>query len=468
MSAAPAPAGQLPADPPPPRRSALAVVFLIVVMDLMGFGVIIPLLPFYATQYQASAVGVGLLFSLYSLCQMLAAPILGALSDRYGRRPVLIVSQLGSAAGYVLLGVVTQYHPGTASIALGLIYLSRVIDGLSGGNISTAQAYISDVTTAENRAKGMGMIGAAFGIGFAAGPALGGLLGDRPERVAWPAFAAAGFCLVATALTSFLLPESRPRRASARDVALTSEVEQDVAAPLLDQPDGEKPRTLAYARPRLVDRVGIAGALRRPMLVQLMLIGFASMAAFVMMESQCALFLSRPDTFGWGPRNVGWFFTMIGVVIIVVQGVLIGRLTKRLGEWPLAVAGAVFVAIGMTCFVRTGYRPWLPLLLLGGCVNACGRSLQGPTISSLVSKFSDAREQGAVFGLFHGLSSFARVIGPVTAGFVYERHPTGPFVLAGVIMLSVALWTAALRATAPRPDRVSNPPAPAGSEATPA
>jgi MFS family permease len=197
-----------------------------------------------------------------------------------------------------------------------------------------------------------------------------------------------------------------------------------------------------------------------------MLIGFASMAAFVMMESQCALFLSRPDTFGWGPRNVGWFFTMIGVVIILVQGGLIGRLTRWLGEWPLAVAGAVFVAIGMACFVRTGYRPWLPLLLLGGCVNACGRSLQGPTVSSLVSQFADAREQGAVFGLFHGLSSFARVIGPVAAGFVYERHPTGPFAVAGVMMLGVALWTAALRATAPARDQAIHAPAPADAEAT--
>jgi DHA1 family tetracycline resistance protein-like MFS transporter len=421
---------------PNPSRAALGVIFLIVFLDLLGFGVIIPLLPFYAMKYQASALQVTILFSIYSICQFIAAPILGSLSDRHGRRPVLIVSQLGSSLGYVLLGVVTMMEWHDAALALGLIYLSRVIDGFSGGNISTAQAYISDVTTPQTRAKGMGLIGAAFGIGFAAGPAIGGLLGGKGHE-SWPAFAAAIFCFLATVLTYLKLPESR-HVASAANLAMTTTAEQDIASPVLN-----------YARPGLFERTGISMLLRRPVLLQLLLISFVSMAAFVMMESSIALFLSRPDSFNFGPAQVGWFFAFIGVIIAIVQGGLIGRLTKLTGEWPLAIAGPILVAVAMGCFARTGWTPILALLLAGGAANAIGRSLQQPTLSSLVSKFSDPREQGIVFGLFHSLSSLARVIGPVVAGLVYETHPTGPFVVAGVVVLAAALWTVALAASAP-------------------
>lgn len=421
---------------PTPSRAALGVIFLIVFLDLLGFGVIIPLLPFYAMKYQASALQVTILFSIYSICQFIAAPILGSLSDRYGRRPVLILSQLGSSVGYVLLGVVTMMQWHDAALALGLVYLSRVIDGLSGGNISTAQAYISDVTTPQTRAKGMGLIGAAFGIGFAAGPAIGGLLGGKGHE-SWPAFAAAIFCLLATVLTYLKLPESR-HVTSAAHVAITTTAEQDIASPMLN-----------YARPGLFERTGISMVLRRPVLLQLLLISFVSMAAFVMMESSIALFLSRPDSFNFGPAHVGWFFAFIGVIIAIVQGGLIGRLTKLTGEWPLAITGPILVAVAMACFARTGWTPIVALLLAGGAANAIGRSLQQPTLSSLVSKFSDPREQGIVFGLYHSLSSLARVIGPIIAGIVYATHPTGPFIVAGVVVLAAALWTVALAASAP-------------------
>ena len=159
-----------------PPKGALGAIFLIVFMDLMGFGIIIPLLPLYAAQYHASPLDIGLLFSIYSACQFIAAPILGVISDRFGRRPVLIFSQFGSALGYLLLGLVMNLHWVHPFYALLVIYCSRFIDGISGGNISTAQAYISDVTTPQNRARGMGVIGAAFGVGFATGPALGALL----------------------------------------------------------------------------------------------------------------------------------------------------------------------------------------------------------------------------------------------------------------------------------------------------
>src|SRR5215212_8299771 len=188
------------ASPPEPPKGALGAIFLIVFVDLLGFGIIIPLLPRYVPQFTEHPVKVTLLFSVFSVFQFVGAPVLGALSDRYGRRPVLIVSQAGSAFGYLLLAFATQGHfdPKTA---LALVYLSRIIDGFTGGNISTAQAYVSDVTTPQNRAKGMGMLGAAFGIGFTAGPFLGGVIGVKA------AYVAAALSATAALLTYLRLPE---------------------------------------------------------------------------------------------------------------------------------------------------------------------------------------------------------------------------------------------------------------------
>jgi DHA1 family tetracycline resistance protein-like MFS transporter len=395
-------------------KGALFIIFLIVFMDLLGFGVIIPLLPFYVPDQQHHSLEVGLLFSIYSICQFIAAPILGAISDRAGRRPVLIVSQLGSAVGFVLLGWVSLQSWRMTALGLAIIYLSRIIDGLSGGNISTAQAYISDITTAENRAKGMGVLGAAFGIGFATGPAIGGILGHY--NVAYPAFAAAIFSSIAAFLTWWKLPESR--------------VHKPVEAEVWLHP----------SRFKVV--------FRRPALVQLLLITFISMCAFVMMEATIALFLSREDTFRWGVDKVGWFFALAGLVIAVVQGGLIGRLTKLFGEWPLAIAGPLLVAVGMTLFSATAYHPLVPMLLLGCAINAGGRSLQHPSMSSLISKNSDRESQGVVFGMYHGLSSLARVFGPIVAGIAYKFHAIGAFVVAGAIVLLAAIWTALVRTTA--------------------
>src|SRR5438067_48683 len=195
--------------PQQPRelKGAMAAIFLIVLADLLGFGVIIPLLPFYARKYAASDFQVGLLFSVFSACQLIATPILGLISDRFGRRPVLVLSQIGSVLGYILLGCATYGDWAGPTLGLILVYISRVIDGLSGGNISTAQAYVSDVTTKENRAKGMGLLGAAFGIGFSAGPALGGLLGHW--SLALPGWVAAALAAAAAVFSYTRLPETR-------------------------------------------------------------------------------------------------------------------------------------------------------------------------------------------------------------------------------------------------------------------
>ena len=392
-----------------PPRGALLTIFLIVLADLLGFGVIIPLLPFYAKLYAASDFQVGLLFSVYSICQLIAAPILGLISDRFGRRPVLIASQIGSVFGFLLLGYAT--HPGWVAPGIGLIlvYVSRVIDGISGGNISTAQAYISDVTSAENRAKGMGLIGAAFGIGFSIGPGLGALLGHFD--LSWPAFAAAAFSGVAAVLTFARLPESRVHKPAEVEVWL--------------HPSRFLP------------------ILSNNPLVQLLLIFFFSMMAFVMMESVIALFLM--DEYHFHVGSVGLVFVLAGVVIAIVQGGLIGRLSKRFGEWPLVIAGPMLVAAAMGIYIIAGYKPLVILIIFGTLLNATGRSLQTPALSALISHTSDPEQQGTVFGLFHMLGSLARFIGPMIATAIYTLHHTGPFALAGAMTLAVAAWTVLLR-----------------------
>jgi DHA1 family tetracycline resistance protein-like MFS transporter len=396
-----------------PPKGALLAIFLIILVDFLGFGLIIPLLPFYVPDYEHNPMKVTLIFSIFSICQFIGAPVLGALSDRYGRRPVLIVSQVGSAAGYVLLGVASMPSLHWSPEArLGLVYLSRVIDGFTGGNVSTAQAYISDVTTGENRAKGMGLIGAAFGIGFSLGPFLGGVLGHYDRT--WPAYAAAALALVAAIQTYLKLPEST--------------VHKPTEAKLWFHP-----RTFAPV-------------FRNSIVAQLLLISYISMAAFVMMEATIGIFLAA--VFGWqdpelAARNTGLFFGYAGVVIIIVQGGLIGRLTRKLGEWPLAVLGPAMVAVGMGLYSWIAWHRALWVLLVAGAVNSAGRSLQGPTVSSLLSKHSDPREQGVVFGLYHGLMSLARVIGPIVAGVTYPLwRNTGQFWTAGVMVVIAAVWTA--------------------------
>jgi DHA1 family tetracycline resistance protein-like MFS transporter len=393
----------------------MLAIFLIVLADLMGFGVIIPLLPFYARKYAASDFQVGLLFTIFSLCQMLATPVLGLMSDRFGRRPVLLLSQIGSVLGYLLLTYATYRQWNNVALGLMLVYASRAIDGLSGGNIATAQAYISDITTPQTRAKGMGMLGAAFGIGFSIGPAVGGLLGSLHMWL--PALLAAAMSGGAALQTYFRLPESRFHRPSEAGMWL--------------HPSRFAPIVLNTA------------------VMQLLLISFLSMLAFVMMETVFPLFLN--DVFGYGPRQVGWFFGLAGLVIIVVQGGLIRRLTHGgRGEWTLAILGPVLVSIAMAWYAGVTWWHSVPLVILGTLCNATGRSLQTPTLSSLISKFAPAEQQGATFGLYHMLGSLARVLGPMIATWqlVYTRHHAAPFAIAGAITAAVATWTVVLRVEA--------------------
>ncbi len=401
-------------QPPEPPRGAMTAIFLIVLSDLFGFGLIIPALPFYARAYHASDLQVGFIFALFSLFQLIATPLLGLASDRFGRRPILLGSQIGSVVGYLVLALAMSRH-WSPLVGLGLIYLSRVIDGISGGNISTAQAYVSDVTTPENRAKGMGMLGAAFGIGFALGPALGGIAGHfHPSLPALLAVLASGTAAVMTYLR--LKEPARHRSSEQIQVWL--------------HPSRFRP------------------ILNNPVLLQMLLISFFTMMAFVMMESVFAIFAA--DTYGFGQLGVGLFFMFAGLVIIVVQGKMVGIWTRRFGEWRLVIAGPAIVALAMSLYVLivVFHMPLslgVTIMLVAGLLNATGRSVQTPTLSSLISQTANPSMQGTVFGLFHMLGALGRVIGPVLATALYTKHHTAPFLMAAIITLAMASWSIVLR-----------------------
>ena len=289
----------------------MLILFLIVFIDLIGFGIILPLLPFYGEFYQASPEMVGLLMATYSFTQFLAAPFWGRLSDRIGRRPVLLVSLAGLAASYVWLGFADS---------LMVLFAARAVGGAMAGNISAAFAYIADITTPENRAKGMGMIGAAFGLGFIAGPAIGGILaGSDPVNADFqsPAFAAAALSGIALIMAAFTLKES-----------LSAEIRERLAA---KSPSSR----LSMFRE----------ALERPYIGLLLALTFLSTFAFAGLESTFAMWSRRQ--FGWGPLQNGYLFAYVGVLSAFIQGGLVGRLARRFGEATLIIQGAIALAVGI-------------------------------------------------------------------------------------------------------------------------
>jgi len=294
---------------------------------------------------------------------------------------------------------------------LMLIYVSRMIDGISGGNISAAQAYVSDVTASQNRAKGMGVLGAAFGCGFTLGPAAGALL--VLKNAALPGYFAALMSLVAMTMTIVRLPESRIHKPA-------------------DAGNWLHPRRFAPI-------------FKSPRLVQLLMIVFVSMFAFAMLETIAAQFVSSKDILGFKDWQVGMYYAYLGVIIVAVQGGLIGRLTKRFGEWPLAIIGPLVISVGMLGYVGTSITPTLWLVLLAGAFNAIGRSLQTPTMFALISQNSDPRHQGVVFGLNQGLGGIARVLGPLAAERAFSYRLAGPYALAAVLMIIAGIWTLLLR-----------------------
>jgi multidrug resistance protein len=393
----------------------MPVLFLIVFIDLVGFGLVIPLLPFYGERFGASPQQVTVLLAVFSLMQILASPLWGRLSDRIGRRPVLMVSLAASALSYLWLGLAD---------ALWMLFAARALSGACAGNIAAAQAYIADVTPPEKRARGMGMIGAAFGLGFIIGPAMGGILAGNDLATAdlrTPGFIAAALSVVAFLGVLFVLKESR------------------TAAAL------ETPRRGRVA--------ALVEALGRPVLSRLLVIFFLVILAFAGMEATFALWAMRQ--FGWGPEQVGYVFTFVGVLSAVMQGGLIGPLTRRFGEERLMTAGLVLIGLGL---LLLPFAHAVPPLGVAVAALALGMGAMQPSLNSLISRRAGADEQGSVLGVAQSIGSLSRVLGPLIAGSLFAGLGRNSPFFWGALIVGVSLLVAVrLPRPSPRPDPVSPP-----------
>lgn len=381
------------------KKSPLVILFLTVFIDLLGFGMVLPLLPYYAVDLHADAFQVGLLLTVYSLMQMIFSPIWGGLSDRIGRRPVLIGSLLGSSVGLVLFGL---------SGSLLMLFASRAFSGITAATISIAQAYIADSTTPENRTRGMALIGMAFGLGFVFGPAFGGLLAGYGHGV--PAFVAAGIALANCLFAVFRLPESLP-----------------------PERRGEK-AVRGFSVSRLARSANIPG------MPVLMLVYFFTIFAFATMEATFPL-LTR-EHFGFNEMKNGYVFAYLGVLIVIVQGGM-RQVVKRVGEKKLIIAGTLFLAIGL------GALPWpasIPLLLLALVPLAVGNGITNPSLTSLISLTAETGAQGETLGTAQSLASLGRLLGPLWGGFAYEKLGMDTsYAIAGGIMVVLMLAAFAIR-----------------------
>jgi len=372
-------------------------LFLIVFVDLVGFGLVIPLLPFYAVRFAASPQQVTLLLAIYSLMQLFTAPLWGRLSDRVGRRAVLTVSMAAFVFAYLWIGSAT---------ALWMLFAARACAGACAGNIAAAQAYIADITGPEERARGMGLIGAAFGLGFIIGPALGGLIAGTDPATAdteTPAWVAAGLSVLALCGVLLLLPESLP--AAGRD------------------------RTAARSR-----LGAVMGVLRRPILSRLILVFFLVILAFAGMESTFALWAI--EQFGWGPRQVGYVFAYVGVLSAVLQGGLIGHLAGRFGEERLLLGGLTLIGLGLLVMTLAHN---LAILVVAMSALALGMGLTQPSLNSLISRRAAGDEQGEVLGVSQSVGSLSRVLGPLAAGFCFAEFGRDAAFLWGAVLVAAAL-----------------------------
>lgn len=413
-----------------PRR-ILLVVFVTVFLDLLGFGILIPIQPFYAEYHGASPALVTLLGGSYSFMQFLFAPFWGRLSDRIGRRPVMLVSIAIGATGYALFG---------AAGSLGGLFAARMLSGFGTANIATAQAIIADVTGPEDRARGMGLLGAAFGLGFLLGPAIGGVAGQWGP--AWPAWVAGGLGAINLVLAAFILPETNP---PGRRVA----------------PNVRTSRMDAFRM-----------AWERPVVRNLVLISFLLTTGFALMEQVLGLLLERrfilvgPEAPAHGSAEamrqsaalVATFLVVVGVTSTIVQGGLIGRLTRRFGEWRLLLVGLGALAASLAALPHAAGVGAFVWMLPVAFVLSLGSGLSSPMVPALVSRYADASHQGALLGLSQSLSALGRAVGPAVAGLLFEVRDSLPFHAAGVMMLltgMLAWWTlGSVQAKDARPPRV--------------
>ncbi len=374
------------------NQRALALVYATIFLDVLGLGVLIPVLPYYAQQYRADATTVGLLSAAFSIAQFASSPFLGALSDRVGRRPVILFNILGSAFAYFLFGW---------SNTLWLLMLARVMEGVTGGSISTAQAYIADVTPPEERMKRFGLIGAVFGLGFIIGPAFGGFLSEYGLPV--PAYAAGTLCLLAAVFGYFMLPESLSLEKRA-----TGKLEIGDANPIKK----------------------IAQALSRNSIRAVLIAMFVVNVAFGGLQSNFALFTLK--RFGMGPQDNAWIFVYIGCLSIFMQGVVVRRLPKTLDPVKTCVVGLSGMALG---FLGISFAQAEWHLFPAIAVMAFGNGVAAPMLTGLISRRVGEREQGTVLGSSQSILSATRIVGPLMAGITFDALGSGAPYWTGAIMV---------------------------------
>jgi multidrug resistance protein len=393
------------------QRSPVVIAFFTIFLDLLGFGIVIPVNSFYVQSLGASPSVIALLSASYSLMQFIFAPFWGRLSDKIGRRPVILISVAASCAGHLIFGL---------SSTLFTIFAARILAGFGNANIGTAQAIISDVTTPENRAKGMGLIGAAFGLGFLLGPAIGGVAGQFSPQA--PALTAAVLAAINFFIAYFLLPETRVENA--------------------DQ-SGQHRRT--FSLKALKDAMSISNV------GTVLKISFLSAFAFSMFEVIVGLLMERSflplegretaQHIAQAAKLTAWFLVAVGITAVIVQGGLIGRLTKRFGEKYLFQVGLVLMSISIAAIpilAKTGIYNWM---LVIAAVLAAGTGVFNPSQSSIVSRASPADQQGGILGLNHSMSALGRVAGPAISGVLFEKNIGLPFFTAAGILLVAFLMS---------------------------
>ena len=392
-----------------PINKQLIPIFIVVFVDILGFSIILPLLPFYASQVNAADSSVGPLIASYSLCQFIAAPILGNLSDTWGRRPVLLYSQFGSFLGFILLGLAMRLpHP------LVWLFAGRMIDGLSGGNLTVAQAYISDITEPRERAKVFGMIiGVSFGLGFTIGPGLGAIISSR-FGYDITAYLAALFSLSSIIATFRLLPETRHQR------------------------DESRPRGLAMYT-RVMDYLRIVEL--RPLLA----VFFFLSLPFTLYTTMFALFAK--NQLGFDVKHAGYFLALVGLLGVIWQGGLIGPIVKRFGEHRSLMIGLVASAAGLYYVVAVDV--WWKLIFVA-ILFSFGHSVSRPSLTSLIAHAAPPNRRGGVFGAMTSIESVSRIIGPVLGGWIITTQPRWLGWVGGALFTVAALIGSTIRSSEAR------------------
>ncbi|HYE31421.1 MAG TPA: MFS transporter [Methylomirabilota bacterium] len=374
------------------KKPSLLVIFLTVFIDLIGFGIVMPLLPLYSKQFGASGIQVGMIIASFSLMQFLVAPLWGRLSDRIGRRPVLLMSNAGSVLSYAMFAFASGIE---GQRGLWLLLASRVFAGIAGANISVASAYIADVSTKENRSKSMGLIGMAFGLGFIFGPTIGGL-SAKHLGLTGPGWVATGICAFNFILTLFILKESR-------------------------QPSSET----AVRRPKFAQ---IGHTLRQPVVGFLVITYFLSTFCFAAFEATFGLVIA--DNFRYDTDKITYLFTYCGLISAFIQGGMIGRLVKKFGERKLIAWSLVIIGLGMVSLPLVKSAPGL---LIGLAVFAGASGVNRPPTFGLISNMTEANEQGATLGVAQSAGSLARILAPIFAASLYDVRGPLPYLICAVI-----------------------------------